>query len=275
MFISGTTGHATEDTQHKYPYMVDGHLLKLNFTKPIYELHLQQGTGGTIAGSPVSGVSGTQFNLSATPANKYTFDGFSASGTELTGSAGKFNNSDVTVNGSFTYHPAWEPVGGAGGEYSIHSAVDAPATSVPWQSAYIWTGIHPKWRNGHYEIYVSAKNCAGSDYWCSVTGKNPPETGIYHYDSNLQHGIYVSATNSVGISSIKVDTNELCNRFVMSGDSPGDSHTGSLPLCSGEVVMSGTQGGMFRLIADGDFQIYNYLPQGKRPKWQGSTYRLV
>ena len=108
MFISGTSGHATEDTQHKYPYMVSGHLLKLNFTKPIYQLNLQQGTGGTIAGSPVSGESGTQFNLSATSNNKYTFDGFSVTGTTLTGSAGTYTNSDVTAKGNWTYHP--EPV---------------------------------------------------------------------------------------------------------------------------------------------------------------------
>lgn len=111
MFISGTSGHACEDSQHKHPYVVDGRLLKLNFAKPIYELHLQQGTGGTIAGSPVSGVAGTQFGLSATSNNKYTFDGFSVTGTTLTGSAGKFNNSDVTAKGNWTYHPAFVPTG--------------------------------------------------------------------------------------------------------------------------------------------------------------------
>lgn len=108
MFISGTSGHATEDTQHKYPYMVSGRLLKLNFAKPIYQLNLQQQTGGTITGSPVSGESGTTFNLSATSNNKYTFDGFSVTGAALTGSAGTYTNSDVTAKGNWTYHP--EPV---------------------------------------------------------------------------------------------------------------------------------------------------------------------
>ena len=85
-----------------------GLLLKLNYAKPIYQLNLQQSTGGTIAGSPLSGASGTQFNLSATSNNKYTFDGFSVTGAALTGSAGTYTNSDVTAKGNWTYHP--EPV---------------------------------------------------------------------------------------------------------------------------------------------------------------------
>ena len=102
---SGESGHACEDQQHKHPYMIDGHLLKLNMRRPIYELNLQQTQGGTIVGSPTAGISGTQFGLTATPAKKYTFDGFSVTGTELTGSAGTFRNSDVTVQASWTYHP--------------------------------------------------------------------------------------------------------------------------------------------------------------------------
>ena len=105
MIVSGTPGHVTEDQQHKRPYMHNGHLLR--FSKPyyIYELTLQQSTGGTIAGAPVTGLAGTTFNLSATPANKYTFDGWSVTGTTLTGSAGTYTNSDVTVKGNWTYHP--------------------------------------------------------------------------------------------------------------------------------------------------------------------------
>lgn len=105
MITSSVSGHAAEDTQHKYPYMVDGHILRLKFTKNIYELHLQQSSGGTIAGSPLSGVSGTVFNLTATPTGRHEFDSFSITGAALTGSAGTYINSDVTAVANFNYIP--------------------------------------------------------------------------------------------------------------------------------------------------------------------------
>ena len=108
MFISGTSGNVMYDEQLRKPFVHDGHMLKLNFSKPIYQLTIQQQAGGTVSGSPVSGASGTTFNLSATSNNKYTFDGFSVTGTTLTGSAGTYTNSDVTAKGNWTYHP--EPV---------------------------------------------------------------------------------------------------------------------------------------------------------------------
>lgn len=108
MFISGTSGNVMYDEQLRKPFMHDGRMLKLNFSKPIYQLTIQQQAGGTVSGSPVSGASGTTFNLSATSNNKYTFDGFSVTGAALTGSAGTYTNSDVTAKGNWTYHP--EPV---------------------------------------------------------------------------------------------------------------------------------------------------------------------
>ena len=105
MITSSVSGHAAEDTQHKYPYMVDGHILRLKFTENIYELHLQQSSGGTIAGSPLSGVSGTVFNLTATPTGRHEFDSFSITGAALTGSAGTYINSDVTAVANFNYIP--------------------------------------------------------------------------------------------------------------------------------------------------------------------------
>lgn len=138
MITSSVSGHAAEDTQHKYPYMVDGHLLKLKFSKPIYQLNLQQSTGGTITGSPLSGASGTQFNLSATSNNKYTFDGFSVTGTTLTGSAGTYTNSDVTAKGNWTYHP--EPVlvdSGMTGPIILRQKLNGASVLTAAKSGYI------------------------------------------------------------------------------------------------------------------------------------------
>lgn len=110
MFISGTSGHACEDTQHKYPYMIDGHILKLNTRKTIYELDLQQDEGGTITGTPTSGEHGTIFELSAQANNHFTFDSFSVSGTELSGSSGTFINSDVTAKANWIEDPKYNLV---------------------------------------------------------------------------------------------------------------------------------------------------------------------
>lgn len=103
---SGESGHACEDQQHKHPYMIDGHLLKLNMRRPVYELHYNQTSGGTIFGVPSAGSAGTVFNLSASPSAQYTLNTYSVTGAELTGNAGTFVNSDVTAQASWTYHPA-------------------------------------------------------------------------------------------------------------------------------------------------------------------------
>ena len=106
MIVSGTPGHVTEDQAHKHPYMIGGHLLR--FSKPynIYELTLQQSTGGTLAGSPLTGVSGDKFGLTATPVNNdYIFSSYSITGSTLTGNSGTFVNSDVTAKATFKYAP--------------------------------------------------------------------------------------------------------------------------------------------------------------------------
>ena len=109
---SGESGHACEDQQHKHPYMIDGRLLKLNMRRPVYELFCEPSEGGTVSGSPSAGSSGTQFGLSATPSsNKYTFDSFSVTGTELTGNSGTFHDSDITARANFIYHPTFRKIG--------------------------------------------------------------------------------------------------------------------------------------------------------------------
>lgn len=108
---SGESGHACEDQQHKHPYVVDGRLLRLNFRRPVYELTLQQTSGGTIYGSPTAGKTDTQFTLSAVPNALHKFSAYTVTGTTLTGNNGKFNNSDVTAAGKFYYSPTFVPDG--------------------------------------------------------------------------------------------------------------------------------------------------------------------
>ena len=108
MIVSGTSGHATYDAAHTHPYMKDGHLLRLNFTKNIYELNIQQSTGGTLVGSPVSGDAGTVFGLTATPStNHWHLNSYGVSGATLTGNSGTYINSDVSAKPTWTEDPKY------------------------------------------------------------------------------------------------------------------------------------------------------------------------
>ena len=228
MIVSSTSGHAAYDKAHAHPYMKDGHLLRLKFSENIYQLNLQQSTGGTIAGSPTSGKNGTTFNLSATPANKYTFDGWSVTGTTLTGSAGTYTNSDVTAKGNWTYHPdsafvsnVEGPLSGTGAmmnwsfnkgnvvpqyynggvpdnHFIVVSALQIYAHGVGWADI--------KWKDGVSSTEVAlgtdwgrvtlyAPNTATTPY--IMSGKNVEYMPGYFYTSGTP--IYISAHYSDGM----------------------------------------------------------------------------
>ena len=144
MFISGTSGHAAEDQAHKYPYMHNGHLLRLNFAKNIYEMNIQQSTGGTLSGSPLSGESGTVFGLTATPlTNHWHLDSYGLSGATLTGNSGTYTNSDVSAKPTWHEDPKYtltiqQSTGGtlAGSPSSGYSGDKFGLTATPASTAY-------------------------------------------------------------------------------------------------------------------------------------------
>lgn len=70
----------------------------------VYNVILNQTTGGTISAQPMSGIDGTTVTLSNTPATNYTFNGYSISGSTLYDS-NKFDisGSNVTCSGSFSF----------------------------------------------------------------------------------------------------------------------------------------------------------------------------
>lgn len=70
----------------------------------VYNVILNQTTGGTISAQPMNGVNGTTVTLSNTPATNYTFNGYSISGSTLYDS-NKFDisGSDVTCSANW-YH---------------------------------------------------------------------------------------------------------------------------------------------------------------------------
>lgn len=72
----------------------------------VYNVILNQTTGGTISATPMSGIDGTTVTLSNTPSTNYTFNGYSISGSTLYDS-NKFdiNGSDVNVRANWKYEP--------------------------------------------------------------------------------------------------------------------------------------------------------------------------
>jgi len=108
MFISGTSGNVTYDQQMRLPFMYNGHSLKLNYSKPIYEMNITQTSGGTLAAAPLSGESGTKFNFTATPqSNHHHLSSYNVSGTTMTGTSGTYTNSDVSAKPSWYEDPKY------------------------------------------------------------------------------------------------------------------------------------------------------------------------
>ena len=67
----------------------------------IYNLYLEQQTGGAITADAMSGLDGNIITLSNTPSAGYQFDSYSITGAELSGNQFAFNGSDVTAAANF------------------------------------------------------------------------------------------------------------------------------------------------------------------------------
>ena len=223
MFISGTSGHACYNQQHTRPYMKDKKLLRLNFTKNIYELTLQQTTGGTISGSPVSGASGTTFNLSATPNAHWNFSSYSANGADLTGSSGTYTNSDVTAKATFWEDPKYtltiqQQTGGtvasnksSGYQNDTFTLTPTPANKYTL-SAYQTTGTTMTGNNGKF----NTSNVTVKPVWeyhpTVNVGLTLPMTANYGKDCQ-RLSIFGAGYYKNGNYSYKVqfkDTNKTC-----------------------------------------------------------------
>ena len=81
------------------------------FAPRVYNVILNQTTGGTISANPVSGINGTTVTLSNSPSTNYTFNGYTISGSTLYDN-NKFdiNGSNVTCSASWTYVDPYNPL---------------------------------------------------------------------------------------------------------------------------------------------------------------------
>lgn len=104
MIISSTSGHACEDTQHMYPYMHDGHLLRLKFSQNVYELKTMTDGHGTLQATHTSGLPGDSVTLTPVPDPMYTFTGYQSTGCTINGNTLTFGAQDCTAKANF-YKP--------------------------------------------------------------------------------------------------------------------------------------------------------------------------
>jgi len=73
------------------------------FNHNVYNLTLQQTSGGTITADKTTGYYGDTVTLSSNVEQGYIFEGYEITGSTLTGNQFKFNTNDVTVKGNIIY----------------------------------------------------------------------------------------------------------------------------------------------------------------------------
>lgn len=155
MIISSTSGHACEDTQHQYPYMHDGHLLRLKFSQNVYELRTMTDGHGTLQATHTSGLPGDTVTLTPVPDPKYTFTGYQSTGCTINGNTLTFGAQDCTAKANFYKPPEKVLIGSFRGEFGIRN----PRSE--WYGGYTYHGI--AWSNVRNGYRVAPYQLAYSD----------------------------------------------------------------------------------------------------------------
>ncbi|MCQ2087781.1 MAG: hypothetical protein MJZ37_06950 [Bacilli bacterium] len=137
MIISSTSGHACEDTQHKYPYIHDGHLLRLKFSQNVYELLTQTDGHGTLQATKTSGLPGDSVTLNPIPNDKYTFSGYQSTGCTINGNTLTFGSQDCTAKATFYKEPEEILVGPITGGFNMYNRNGAVVGSASGTSNYL------------------------------------------------------------------------------------------------------------------------------------------
>lgn len=102
---------------------------------PVYNVILNQTTGGTISASPMSGIDGTTVTLSNSPSTNYTFNGYTISGSTL------YNNNKFNINGSdVTCSASWKYV-------DPYNPLNLPPYTIRFKYK---PGTKPRWSSSRY-----------------------------------------------------------------------------------------------------------------------------
>lgn len=170
MFLSGFSGHAAKDQSLKIPLMINGHTLFMDHMSAIYEMNIQQTMGGTLCASPMSGMSGTTFELNPQPDDSHWhLNLYNVSGTTLTGNSGTYISADVNIRPNWYSDPKYtltlqQTTGGtlasnktSGYQNDTFTLTPTPANKYTF-SAYQVTGTTMTGNNGKFNTSnVTAK----------------------------------------------------------------------------------------------------------------------
>jgi len=177
MIISSTSGHACEDTQHKYPYMYDGHLLRLKFSQNVYELRTMTDGHGTLQATHTSGLPGDTVTLTPVPDPKYTFTGYQSTGCTINGNTLTFGAQDCTAKANFYKPPEKVLIGSFSGYFNAPGYDNIIAMKPNIVGAVVQ----------NYNLYKSA--CFGA--WQQARSNAPT---LYNFITTNSADIYTNAS---------------------------------------------------------------------------------
>lgn len=191
MIISSTSGHACEDTQHKYPYMHDGHLLRLKFSQNVYELRTMTDGHGTLQATHTSGLPGDTVTLTPVPDPKYTFTGYQSTGCTINGNTLTFGAQDCTAKANFYKQPekilvsslsGYTTVANAGTYDDLSVWRDSAPSVMPLRYTSAWNFNLTTAAPVNIRIGLGYGSYKGD--LATTIGNNPD---VYIYDSSVEH----------------------------------------------------------------------------------------
>lgn len=155
----------------------------------LFNVLLQQTTGGTITAIPLQGPNGTVVTLSNTPDANYELANYSVTGATLVDNTFIINNSDVTVTGVFTkISEEWVNMGST--EYRKAGG----GTSTAW---YSFTGMPASSALNYFTMIFDAYLTGGSGGAADIFLGNSSNSIIWRMRAHM----YKSYPGFVGITS--------------------------------------------------------------------------
>lgn len=198
MIISSTSGHACEDTQHKYPYMHDGHLLRLKFSQNVYELRTMTDGHGTLQATHTSGLPGDTVTLTPVPDPKYTFTGYQSTGCTINGNTLTFGAQDCTAKANFYKPPEPVPVGPLTGNFNMYDSLGRVVTSTSGKGNYLEpivnVGDNEFVRINHMGVWYIPASTAGH-YFSVYSGESLPVIASFTTRGDPKYQKYTMAVD--------------------------------------------------------------------------------
>ena len=183
----------------------------------IFNVILQQSTGGTITAIPLQGPNGTVVTLSNTPDSNYELTNYSVTGASLVDNTFIINNSDVTVTGIFTkISEEWVNMGSteykkAGGNTSTswYSFTGMPSSSALNYFTMIFNAYLTGSTGGAADIFLG--NSSNSTIWRMRAHFQQSYPGFVGITSNVTGWTTASGAPSIGSFSLNGVSYRYCS----------------------------------------------------------------